>query len=233
MTIDVCNDCSVRDTALCSSLNDLELARLNAVSRHKSVTKGATLLWAGDESIVCGNLLSGVLKMTATTTDGREQIVGLLHASDFFGCPQAGEMPFSITALTDAELCIFPRAPFQSMLDDHLKMERLLLKRTMLALDDARSRMLLLARGTSAEKLAGFLLEMASRLAAEDGATFALPLSRGQIADVLGLTIETVSRQMTLLRAAGIIALPGGRSLKVIDRKGLMQRAMNVKTACA
>lgn len=213
-------------------LSDRELTRLNAVSRHQSVAKGATIMWAGDESVVCANVLSGVLKMTAATADGREQIVGLLYAPDFVGRPQGGELPFSVTALTDSELCIFPRAPFKSMLEDHLKMERLLLQRTMAALDDARSRMLLLARGSAEEKLAGFLLEMTDRATMAESAksvgpvTIDLPLSRGQIADVLGLTIETVSRQMTHLRTAGIVALPGGRAITVLDRAALEERAI-------
>lgn len=232
MATDICADCTVRDQALCSSLSDSELIRLNAVSRHQSVAKGATIMWAGDESVVCANILSGVLKMTAATADGREQIVGLLYAPDFIGRPQGGELQFSVTALTDSELCIFPRAPFRSMLEDHLKMERLLLQRTLAALDDARSRMLLLARGTAEEKLAGFLLEMTDRAAAAKplvhaGAiTIELPLSRGQIADVLGLTIETVSRQMTHLRTAGVVALPGGRAITVLDRAALERRAI-------
>lgn len=230
MSTDVCADCKVRDQALCSTLSNHELARLNAVSRHQSLAKGATLMWAGDESVVCGNVLSGVLKMTAATADGREQIVGLLYAPDFVGRPQGGELPFSVIALTDSELCIFPRAPFQSMLDDHLAMERLLLRRTMTALDEARSRMLLLARGTAEEKLAGFLLEMTHRVeeapAGHGPITIELPLSRGQIADVLGLTIETVSRQMTHLRTAGIVALPGGRIVTILDRAKLRQRAI-------
>lgn len=232
MATHICADCAVRDQALCSALSDDELIRLNAVSRHQSVAKGKTVMWAGDESVVCGNVLSGVLKMTAATVDGREQIVGLFYAPDFVGRPEPGELTFSVTALTDSELCVFPRAPFQSMLDDHLSMERLLLRRTMTALDDARSRMLLLARGTAEEKLAGFLLEMTDRAFDErcsgrDGAiTFDLPLSRGQIADVLGLTIETVSRQMTHLRNAGIVALPGGRAITVLDRRTLQGRAI-------
>ncbi len=232
MATDICADCTVRDQALCSTLSDSELARLNAVSRHQSVAKGATVMWAGDESVVCANVLSGVLKMTAATADGREQIVGLLYAPDFVGRPQVGELPFSVTALTDSELCVFPRAPFQRMLEDHLRMERLLHQRMMIALDDARSRMLLLARGTAEEKLAGFLLEMTDRALLSDFArrgdavTIDLPLSRGQIADVLGLTIETVSRQMTHLRTAGIVALPGGRAITVLDRAALERRAI-------
>ena len=203
------------------------------MSRHQSISRGATLFWAGDDSVICGNVLSGVLKVTASLADGREQIVGLLYAPDFVGQPQPGDVAFTVTALTDTQLCVFPRAPFQTMLEDHVAMERLLLRRTMSALDEARSRMLMLSRGTAEERIAGFLLEMADRAAEADfsfdpGAsmTMDLPLSRGQIADVLGLTIETVSRHMTQLRAAGVIALPGGRLVTLLDRPALRHRAL-------
>ncbi len=229
MGIERCAGCEVRDRALCTSLADDELARLNAISRQKQVERGATLLWAGDEGVVCGNVISGILQMTATAADGREQIVGLLYPGDFLGQPQPGQTPFSVVALTDCQLCVFPRADFQVMLDEHVAMAALLLRRTMTALDEARQRMLMLSRATAAEKLAGFLLDMAARTAGGDGSgtvSLELPLSRGQIADVLGLTIETVSRQMTHFRTAGLIALPGGRSVTILDRAGLRRHAM-------
>ncbi|PTQ08286.1 Crp/Fnr family transcriptional regulator [Sphingomonas oleivorans] len=228
---DICADCAVRDRALCGSLNDEELAALNMLGRRQKVARGETLIWAGDESIICGNLLSGVLKLAASTADGREQIVGLLYPADFIGRPYADVADFTVTALTDAELCFFPRKPFEQALEDHIQMERLLLQRTFAALDEARARMLMLGRKSAEEKLADFLLDMARRMgssgcrATPDGPmTFDLPLTRGQIADVLGLTIETVSRQMTKLKAAGIIALPGGRAVTISDRQALEAR---------
>jgi len=111
-------------------------------------------------------------------------------------------------------------------------MERLLLQRTFAALDDTRGRLLVLSRNTAEQKVAGFISNMAERArgtdcrARADGpATFDLPLTRGQIADVLGLTIETVSRQLTRLKAAGILALPGVRAVTVRDAAALRARA--------
>lgn len=229
---DICADCAVRDQSLCGSLTDRELDVLNALGRRQTVARGETVIWAGDESVVCANLLSGVLKLSASTGDGREQIVGLLYPADFVGRPYADEAEFTVTALTDAELCVFPRKPFEGVLEDHARMERLLLQRTFAALCEARGRMLMLARNTAAEKVAGFLLGMATRAgstgcrASDDGpVTFDLPLTRGQIADVLGLTIETVSRQLTKLKTAGIIALPGVRAVTIRDRAALEARA--------
>lgn len=225
---DNCAECAVRDQALCGSLNDRELTALNTLGQRQAVAKGETVIWAGDESIVCGNLLSGVLKLSASTVNGREQIVGLLYPADFVGRPYAAEADFTVTALTDAELCVFPRKTFEQVLEDHARMERLLLQRTFAALDEARGRMLMLARKSAEERIAGFLLDMAERMSAKGcralpggPVTFDLPLSRGQIADVLGLTIETVSRQMTKLRSAGIIALPGGRAITISRRDAL------------
>ncbi len=164
--------------------------------------------------------------------DGREQIVGLLYPADFVGRVYADRLDFTITALTDAELCVFPRAPFEQVLHDHIRMERLLLQRTLTALDAARHRMLTLSRASAAEKVAGLLLDLTTRLAASGcrasptgPMTFDLPLTRGQIADVLGLTIETVSRQMTRLKTAGLIGLPGARAVTILDEAGLRKIA--------
>ena len=229
---DICADCAVRDQALCSSLTDLELTALNTLGRRRKITRGQTLIWAGDDSIICANLLSGVLKLVAATPDGREQIVGLLYPADFVGQPYAGQADFTITALTDAELCIFPRDAFERVLEDHARMERLLLQRTLAALAGARTRILSRARNSAQEKFAFFLLDLALRASATGcratpggPITFDLPLTRGQIADVLGLTIETVSRQMTRLKAAGVIALPGGRAITISDEGALQDLA--------
>lgn len=231
-TLDICGDCAVRDRALCGSLSDAELESLNRLGRRRHVLRDETIAWAGDENIVCANLISGVLKLSAATPDGREQTVGLLYPADFVGRPFAGQVDFTVTALTDAELCVFPREPFERVLGDHIAMERLLLQRVLAALGEARGRMLSLARGSAGEKVAGFLLDMARRAAAtgcratpEGPLTFDLPLSRGETAAVLGLTIETTSRQMRGLERNRIIALPGGRAVTILDQSALERRA--------
>ncbi len=220
----ICSDCAVRDAALCGSLDDLELRALNVIGERRRYPRGSTIIWAGDDSVICGNLLEGMLKLAISTPDGREQIVGLLYPADFVGRPYAEEADHTVEALTDVELCVFPRRQFEHVLDDHIRMERLLLQRTLTALHEARARMLMISRKTASERVADFLLEMAAkvgeggcRAAAGGPLTFDLPLTRGQMADVLGLTIETVSRQLTRLKTAGIIGLPGARAVTISD----------------
>lgn len=224
-----CAECAVREAALCSSLADDALRHLNQIGRRQRIARGETMAWAGSDSLVCATLLSGVLKLSAATSDGREQIVGLHFPSDFIGRPYADTIPFTVSALTDAELCVVPRDRFEAMLASNAAMERLLLQRTFAALDATRARLLILSRSTAAEKVAGFVLSMAERArgisdfqALPGGpVTFELPLTRGQIADVLGLTIETVSRQLSKLKGAGVLALPGVRSVTIRDAAAL------------
>lgn len=226
-----CADCTVRTRSLCGTLPANELARLSQIGGRRKVARGEALIWAGDEADLCGNLLSGVLKMTASTPDGREQTVGLLFPSDFVGRPFKGASQYTMTALSDAELCFFPKDPFARVLEDHPEMERQLLERTYAALDEARDRMLMLARKSAGEKIAGFLLDMAKRAqdaccgAAGGPITFDLPLTRGEMAELLGLTIETVSRHMTKLKAEGIVALPGVRTVTIRSAALLRARA--------
>lgn len=228
----VCADCAVRDSALCASLDDAELEKLNRIGRRQRLAKGQTLQFAGDDSLVFANVVEGVLKLSTSTADGREQIVGLLYPADFLGRLFAVHVDYDCTALTDADLCIFPRRGFEAALTDFHKLERTLLERTMAELDRTRQWMLLLGRKSAEEKVASFLLNIVDRLKPESCAgrapgpsTYVLPLTRGQIADVLGLTIETVSRQMTRLKMAGIIELPSIREVTIL--KPAMLEAMS------
>jgi CRP/FNR family transcriptional regulator len=228
-----CSECGVRDRALCASLDDSQLASLSALGVQRHLVRGETLIRAGDPPLVCANLQTGVMKLSTVTASGEEAITGLLFPGDFIGRPFMGSAEHDIVALTEVELCVFPRAAFERALSDHRRMEQLLLERTLAELDRARRSLVSLGRASASARVAGFLDDIARRMATSGcqpnagpaGRSFDLPLSRGEIADVLGLTIETVSRQMTRLRTAGIIDLPGGRAITVRDAAGLAAEA--------
>ncbi len=223
-----CSQCVVRNRAICAGLEPDELDALGQFDRKQRVTRGQTVVWEGDDSVVVANVIEGVLKVSMSIPDGREQIVGLVFASDFIGRPFGQQNPYSVTALTDAELCIFPRSTFDSFARQHPELEHKLLRRTLIELDRAHEWMLLLGKKTATERIATLLLEMSARLG-ETGCSadksaldrFELPLDRQQMGDVLGLTIETVSRQLSLLKADGIINLPDRRTVTIQDRARL------------
>ena len=229
-----CRNCAVRGLALCASLTDPELAPLAGSGVQRRLGRGETLLREGDPPMVCANIQSGLMKMVRVTPGGSEVIVGLLHPGDMVGRPFAGITDHDAVALTEVELCVFPRAAFERALTDHGRMERLLLERTLAELERTRRWLMRIGRATALARVAGFIDDMARRLGQSDrsvpGRTSAcraldLPLSRGEMADLLGLTIETVSRQMTRLKSAGIIGLPGGRVVVVHDPLALADAA--------
>lgn len=228
-----CDLCVVRNRAICAALDSKELEALNAIGRRRNLAAGESLMWEGEESLLVANVIEGVLKLSTGTEDGREQIVGVVYPSDFIGRPFGSTTSHGVTALTDARVCVFSRRDFDAFAQQHPELEHKLLERTLGELDRTRRWMLLLGRKSAGEKVASFLLELSERLT-DPGcqASFAprerrivLPFSRQQIADVLGLTIETVSRQFTRLKAEGIIDLPSRREVIIRDAEGLTAEA--------
>jgi CRP/FNR family transcriptional regulator len=228
-----CDTCVVRNRAICAALDSKEIEALNAIGRRRVLEPGQSLIWEGEDSLLVANVIEGVLKLSTGTEDGREQIVGVVYPSDFIGRPFSSTSSHSATALTEAKVCVFSRSDFDAFAHQHPELEHKLLRRTLAELDRTRKWMLLLGRKNAEEKIATFLLEMSERLVTPGCETapespheqFDLPFSRQQVADVLGLTIETVSRQLTRLKNDGIIDLPSRRAVVILDRQALEDRA--------
>ena len=220
-----CAECDVRDMSLCGAADIDELSSLSAIGRRRAVAAGQVLTWAGDDNVVCANVVSGILKVTASTSDGREQIVGLVFGGDFVGQLFEETSSLTVTALVDSDLCVDPRERFERVVAEVSAIERTLLRRTVASLNEARERMLTLGKRGAQERVAGFLLDLVDRTgvrSADGSLSIDVPVSRGDMADFLGLTIETVSRQLTRLKVLGAVTLArGGRAIVVSDRAAL------------
>jgi len=226
--LNFCQACSVRNHAICADLDDDEIALLNKIGRRRELATGEPLLWEGEEAVLVANVVSGILKLATQTCDGREQILGLAYPSDFLGRPFGDITPYNAEALSDTVVCEFRRSDFERFALQHPKLEHKLLERTLGELDRTRRWMLLLGRMNAEEKLATLLLEISERSVTstcsdflDDPDQFELPMSRQQIADILGLTIETVSRQFSKLREGGVIAIRDRRNIIVQKRTAL------------
>lgn len=221
--MNACMECAVRDKAICHSLGEDHLAELNRIGRHQVVKRGQALVWQGDESLLVGNVLEGALKLSVSSADGRDQTLGVVLPSDFIGRPFGATSMHSVIALTDARVCTFSRSAFDTFAQEHPSLEHGLLERTLTDLDRARQWMMMLARKSAGERVAIFLLHIAKRhdTGGDEPLRFELPLSRQDMADLLGLTIETVSRQITRLREEGIIETPSRRAIVILDRDAL------------
>jgi CRP/FNR family transcriptional regulator len=223
-----CSTCPVRDRAACAALTEAQRTELAALGQHRTLRRGETLFASGDEGFACATLISGALKIASFAEDGTERILSLVHPAGFVGEMFAPVERHDVVALTDSKLCIFARRDYERALDRFPALGRALLRRTAQDLFESRATIDLMSRRTAGQKVAGFLLAVAR--AASDSpchlaARFDLPLSREEIAGVLGLTIETVSRQMTLLERDGVLAREGRRGIRLTDPARLEQRA--------
>lgn len=233
-----CDTCAVRHRSVCGALSDDEIFRLNAIARFKQFHAGSVILRDHDQPDYFANVVAGVVKLTKTLTDGRQQIVGLQFPSDFLGRPYRARSPYFAEAANDVTLCTFERGQFERLVKETPGIERRLFEHTLDELDAAQEWMVLLGRKSATEKVASFLLMVAKRTqlvgcthaaGTADANRFELPLSRSEIADYLGLTIETVSRQITGLKRQGVIVLDGTRSVVVPDLPKLARLAEQEK----
>lgn len=223
----VCRSCEARHGGLCSALTAQQMCELSRQSSRRHLQAGQELVGQGEKVPYYANILSGVVKLSKMMADGRQQIVGLQFAPDFLGRPFLGESTMSAEAATDIDICVFPKASVDRMLNEVPNMERKLHGQSLKELDEARDWMLTLGRKSAIEKVASFLFLIADHIdpTKPEKSTFDLPLSRADIADFLGLTIETVSRQMTKLRKEGIIIIENNRHIKVPDLDALRTAA--------
>lgn len=223
-----CADCAIRTRAVCSRADPAMLAELDRIKSYRSFEPGREIIGAGEATGFVGSIVDGVVKLTRSLPDGRRQMVGLLFPGDFVGHVLRDLAEYDAIAATEVTLCLFRRAPFEALVRDTPALQGRLLEMKIDELDAAQEWLLLLGRKTAREKVASFLLALArragkGRLGAEQA--LRLPLTRAEIAEYLGLTIETVSRQMTRLREDGLIAFDGLRDLRVPDPQRLASEA--------
>ncbi|MCS0460471.1 MULTISPECIES: Crp/Fnr family transcriptional regulator [Rhizobium] len=210
--------CEVRHKGICGALSADELQALSAHTRLVNHEAGDELAGEKMPAESYATVIRGVVKLTKTLEDGRQQIVGLQFAPDLLGRLNADENAVSVEAASDLNLCRIPKVALERMVKSNPALAERLMTQTLRELDEARDWMVTLGRKTAAEKVASFLLLIATHLDPEatgDRRQFDLPLSRADIADFLGLTIETVSRQMSKLKAEGMIGIVANRHINV------------------
>jgi CRP/FNR family transcriptional regulator len=220
-----CEHCPVRHQAVCGAMDEVQLKKLGQIAHRRKVAAGQTIISDAEPVDFFANVISGAVKLTKTLPDGRQQIVGLLFAPDFLGRAYSENTPYSAEAASDVEICTFPHVAFERLVGEYPGLQQRLFQHTLDELDAARDWMLLLGRKTAEEKVASFLYMLARRslmigCAHQKGpetASFELPLTRADMADFLGLTIETVSRQLTRLKTSNIIRLSTNRLIMVPD----------------
>jgi CRP/FNR family transcriptional regulator len=218
-----CGSCPIKKRAVCAYCKVKELALLEEIKTYRTYAPGEMIIWTGDDMRFVGSVVSGVASLSQTMEDGRRQMVGLLLPSDFVGRPGRKKAVFDVEAATEVRICRFERVPFEKLLTSLPSLSERMLEMSLDELDAAREWMLVLGRKNAREKIASFLAIIARREAelrretVRDGSEFDIKLTREAMADYLGLTLETVSRQINALKKDGVIFLLGKRHVKICD----------------
>lgn len=219
----------MREASLCSEVTQAAARELAPIAHHRRIPVGQVIQSDHQGLGWLAIIVSGVVKLVKAQKDGRLQIVGLQYPADFVGHPYTTSNALIAEATTQLELCCFSRSAFENVMRNHPSLEQALYRRALNDLETAREWMFLLGRKTAREKVASLLVSIAMRInrrpagaaATELPARFELPLSRNEIADALGMTIETVSREFRSLKDAGVISTCGRRTVSVLNAKQL------------
>jgi len=184
-----------------------ELETLVGIGVTIEAAAGQTILLEGDPCTHCYRVLSGAVRLYKGTADGRRQLIDFLVAGECFGMLGA-RYSYGVEAITQATLVRASRAAMAAAVREQPAMAERLIERAAAELARAHEQMLLLGRKNAQEKVASLLLDLARRLGSDPARpAFRLPISRQEMADQLGLTIETVSRTITRLKEDRLIAL--------------------------
>ena len=215
-----CEDCPVKETAACAALTPEERSAMAAAGRTRVLKRGEMLFAAGDEEAACATLVSGALKVSAIDADGNEQILALVHPAGFIGELFAPFAHHDVVALTESRLCTFARGDFEAAIDNYPALARALLRRSQEDLLATRALLELTGHASAETRLAALLHDFAaaaSQSSCHAATQFELPLTRGEIANMLGLTIETVSRKLGEIENTGAIKRTGKRGIDVLN----------------
>ena len=215
-----CAQCPVRDRAACASLDERERAELARGGRRRDLAAGETLFAVGDDNATCATLVSGALKIVSTDPEGEEHILSLIHPAGFAGELFAPLTDHEVVALTDCRVCLFSRKQLEATIERFPQLGAALLRRAQDDLHETRRWLDLAQTGDARRKVGGALMafaEAASDSPCHPARRFDLPLSRAELASLLGLTIETVSRQVTRFERDGAIRRHGMRGIELVD----------------
>jgi CRP/FNR family transcriptional regulator, anaerobic regulatory protein len=226
-----CAQCRAHSRSICAALDAADLQEFEKLGRETRLAAREPLFLEDEVAEAVFNVTVGVVRLCKPLPDGRRQVIGFALPGDFLGAALGDRHTFSACAVGPVTVCKTSRISFWQFVGSQTGILRRMNEFAARELDQAQEQMLLLGRRTAEEKVASFLVGWRDRLVRAGGsaATIPLPMSRQDIADFLGLTIETVSRTLTKLERDGVIAIiRGGVRLCDIKRAEAIAAAWSV-----
>ncbi len=199
--------------SICSALELHELSESELLSRPLCFSPRTVLLREGEKTDTVFSITEGMVRLSRTLPDGQRQIIGFAIPGDFLGHDLSEDVNFSAEAINNVNACRFPRNAFREFLKAKPHVMKRLHEITAHELNHAQDHMVVLGRKNADGKVAAFLINLRDRLARLDHVVANIPLAmtRQDIADYLGLTIETISRTLSkFARQKVIVITPDG-----------------------
>lgn len=223
-----CRDCISRRDGFCGNLSTIELSRIHPYVVRKRLPAGHQIMTQGVANSSYVQVLDGTVKLSAGLEDGGEQIVGLRFAGDFIGQRFAREVSYTAETATSVEYCRVSKTALDALADSNTDVAHLMHRLVSTELQETRELMLTLTQRDARQRVAGLLYGIGQRQSAStQAARIELPLSRAQIGNYLGLTIETVSRQLSALKRDGLISIER-KTLVTIKDMGRLANAAGI-----
>ncbi len=192
---------------------------LDEVGTTVTFARNETIFNEGDSAKYAYKLVSGAVRLCKLLADGRRQITDFYLDGEMFGFLDLDSYDFSAEAITNVVLIRYARSHVRRLEEEDGAFRREMTSMLHQRLSRTHTLLVMLGRQTVKERISSFLIQMAERLEgdAEDGASIDLPMGRQDIADYLGLTIETVCRALSEFKRAGVIAVPTTHQIVVND----------------
>jgi CRP/FNR family transcriptional regulator len=225
---DPCVGCASKRFGICQPLDAEALDEIASDADRQSLPAKAVLFREGDRATRAFSVLEGTLKLSRLLPDGRQQVVGFRFKGDLVGYAAGETYPFDAELLTAGQFCRIERGRLDSLLRRYPLLERRVLDLCLGELAATQEHLVTVARRSAEARVASFLIGLAEahrRRGIEKG-ELPMPMTRGDIGDFLGLTLETVSRTFTAFKRSRWIAEPAPQKLTVLDLPALRHLAV-------
>ena len=218
-----CSVCKIRSYSFCRCLQEDQLKIFAEISDEKEFKDKQTIFLQQENSRNLYNITKGNIKIYKLLNDGRIQIIGFLYPGDFFGSYKKGKYNYSAEAIGDVRLCVFKQETLDNYLEKNMNLAKELLHMTSHELTLAQDRIGVLGKMNANERVAKFILnisEQRARIGWQNNPV-SLPMIRQDIADYLGLTLETVSREITRFKTSNLIKVMNSKQIFIMDKEKL------------
>ncbi len=191
------------------------MEKFSKISSEKNYTNKENIFIQNDPAKHLFNITEGNVKIYQLLDDGRIQIIGFLYPGDFFGSYKNNKYNYSAESIGDLKTCVFDQKILEQYLDENPVLAKELLNQTSFELTVAQDRITVLGKLSAIERISTFLTnisEQRKRIGWQNN-PISLPMTRQDIADYLGLTIETVSREFSNLKSSNLIKVISSKQI--------------------